>query len=113
MPRALGRSTAEKRLKLKNIEANPLQATDEDSIADATLASILSGFQQYIPGMIETLGAAAQPTKNADGTWTPGDVEAAKKVLDFLGKALAGNKADNRGADMLRKIAEIRNGKST
>lgn len=87
----------------------PTLTQDEDFLVDATLASILAGFQQYIPGMIETLGMAAQPSVNPDGTTTPGDTEAAKKVLDFLGKALAGNKADNRGAEMLRKIAEIRN----
>lgn len=71
---------------------------------------MLDAFAPFIPGMIETLGMAAQPTRNQDGSTTPGDLDAAKKALDFLSKALAGNKADRKAESVLSKIAEIRGG---
>jgi hypothetical protein len=71
--------------------------------------AILTAMSPFIGGMIETLGMAAQPTKNADGSLTPGDTSAAKTVLDFLGKALA-NRGDRHSQEVLQKIANIRKG---
>ena len=100
------RSQAKSRLELSELEHTEV----ESDLGDATLSTLLEQFQEYIPGMIQTLGIAAQPTPNVDGIVTPGDVDAAKKALDFLGKALAGNKADNRATETLREIARIRAG---
>jgi hypothetical protein len=70
---------------------------------------LLTAMGPFIPGMIETLGMAAQPVSNPDGTFTPGDTQAAKTVLEFLGKALA-NRGDRHSQDVLQRIAAIRKG---
>ena len=102
------RSQAKSRLELSALEGEVNIAGGD--LGDATLSTLLEQFQEYIPGMIQTLGIAAQPTTNVDGSVTPGDVDAAKKALDFLGKALAGNKSDSRATETLREIARIRAG---
>ena len=103
VPRAnRSRSNAEKRITLSTLVEGG--ATD-----DPTLDTILNAMGPFIAGTIETLGMAAQPVQNPDGSSTPGDTQAAKTVLDFLGKALS-NRGDRHSQEVLQKIANLRKG---
>lgn len=77
-------------------------------LPEQTLQAMLDAFQPYISGMIQSLGIASQPREREDGTMEAGDLDAAKKALDFLSRAMAGNKAEGRGADVLKRIKELR-----
>lgn len=107
MPATRSRSTAKKRITLANL-SEIVPPEDVSVLPEQTLQAILDGFSPFIAGMIQTLGMAAQPAVNPDGTVVPGDLDAAKKALDFLGKALAGNKTDRKAQDVLAEIARIR-----
>lgn len=101
------RATTRKKLDVSQL-ANRSSEELIGGLPSQTLQAMLDKFEPFIPGMIETLGLAAQPKIHEDGSIEPGDLDAAKKALDFLGKVMAGNKADRRGQDILGEIARIR-----
>lgn len=86
------RSTAQKRIDLSTLVEN----SDDN---DPTLDAILTGIGPYLPDVIKTLGEAA----------ASGDTQAAKTVLEFLGKALA-NRGDRHSQEILKNIASVRKG---
>lgn len=105
MPRARAKGAALSRIDLDTLKAG---GTTEGVVVEDTLKGILEAFNQYIPGIIETLGLSAQPTVGPDGVRVSGDVDAAKKSLDFLAKALTGATKDTTGRDMLAQLAALR-----
>lgn len=109
MPARRSKGAAEQRIDLQTIQQG---GTTEQSVVEDTLKGILEAFQPYIPGIIKTLGEASQPTVGPDGVRSPGDVDAAKKALDFLSKALSGAKKDDTGVKMLALLAKMRGGEA-
>lgn len=109
------KTQAQKRIDLSKFANRPVKVEFEGQPQiEANLEALLTAMEPYLPGVVESLGMAAQPmdmpvSDGGTAVRKTGDLQAAKTVLEFMNKALAAaGTRDTRGLEILTKIAEIR-----